>query len=97
MKLLKSSVGDVIETSIVQNGETSNLVAGSKMKEQYMTPVCKDNVSPTLTAQGTHGSPRAMFSTGIRPCPGVVEIWTKKMEEYDNKKRNCKSQQREHQ
>lgn len=97
MKLLKSSVGDVIETSIVQNDETSNIVAGGKMKEQYITPVCKDNVLPTLTAQGAHGSPRAMFSTGTRPCPGVVEIWTKNKEGYENKKRNCKSPQREHQ
>lgn len=86
MKLLKSSVGDVIETSIVQNDETSNIVAGGKMKEQYITPVCKDNVLPTLTAQGAHGSPRAMFSTGTRPCPGVVEIWTKNKEGYENKK-----------
>ncbi len=77
MKLLNSSKGETIS---INNNKICNVPdegSKGKMVEQYVTPLCKGNVIPTLTAQGTHGSPRAMFSTGEHPCPGVIEIWTK--------------------
>jgi site-specific DNA-cytosine methylase len=78
LKLLRSSVGDTIKTSTSTKSKTSDIIYEGNMKEQYVTPVCRENEIPTLTAQGAHGMPMAMFSTGEHPCPGVIEIWTKK-------------------
>lgn len=75
--LLKSSIGKEVNTDTRRLAKIDNKNIEGKMTEQYITPICKGNVIPTLTAQGAHGSPRAMFSTGERPCPGVIEIWTK--------------------
>lgn len=78
LKLLKSTVGDTIKTNTSSKNKTSDIINEGYMKEQYVTPVCRGNVIPTLTSQGAHGIPRAMFSTGEHPCPGIIEIWTKK-------------------
>lgn len=76
-KLIKSSKGKIINTNTRNTEKLSDYENNGKMKEQFITPLCKGGVIPTLTAQGTHGSPRAMFSIGDHPCPGVIEIWTK--------------------
>lgn len=44
-----------------------------KCQNKFVTPLCSDGTIPTVTASGI-GTITTMYSTGDRPCAGVLEV-----------------------
>ena len=65
--------GYEVDTDYRKYDEKAEKPKGKRIKS-FVTPTCKGGLLPTLTASGI-ATPSTMYSTGSRPCPGVVEIW----------------------
>ena len=65
--------GYKVDTDCRKYYEIAEKPKGKRIKS-FVTPTCKGGLLPTLTASGI-ATPSTMYSTGSRPCPGVVEIW----------------------